>query len=103
MTNSSQNNNLESNNDWTKGMYESIGISHIGFRVDNLDDTIEKIKKLGGKLVKPPFKFEPKIMYSAEHENEKLKRASIPLMSKKWWKIASFSDPDGILLEIVER
>jgi catechol 2,3-dioxygenase-like lactoylglutathione lyase family enzyme len=84
-------------------MYKSIGISHIGFRVDNLDDTIEKIEKLGGKLVIPPFSFVPKITFVTDHEDEKLKRASIPFNSNRSWKIAGFSDPDGIILEIIER
>ena len=83
-------------------MYSSIGISHIGFRVDNLQDAIEKIEKSGGKLVIPPFAFMPKITCVTEHKDEKLRRASTPQGSDEW-RIAGFSDPDGIILEIIER
>ncbi len=83
-------------------MYNSIGITHIGFRIDNLDDAIEKIEESGGKLVISPFTFMPKITYVTEHKDEKLRRASTPQGSDEW-RIAGFSDPDGIILEIIER
>lgn len=100
---STENRTHEINEVPTYRMNNSIGISHIGFRVDDLDDTIEKIEKLGGKLVIPPFNFVPRITYVADQEDEKLKRASIPNNINRSWRIAGFSDPDGIILEIIER
>jgi len=89
--------------EWNKKMFTPPGLSHIGFRVDDLDKTIEKLERLGGKLVVPPWKFKPEIEYVANPTEDKLKRAAQPPKTKPWWRIASFSDPDGTILELVER
>jgi len=88
---------------WSNEMHGPIGLSHIGFRVDNMDKTIDRIKKLGGELVVPPYNFEPKIEYTADLDEDKLRRASKPPPNKRVWRIASFSDPDGVILEVIER
>jgi len=83
-------------------LYCEVGITHLGFRVDNLDDAVEKIEELGGRLITPPYEFEPQIEYVAEHTDEKLKRAARPI-GRARWRIAMFADPDGIVLELLER
>jgi catechol 2,3-dioxygenase-like lactoylglutathione lyase family enzyme len=87
---------------WQERMWSSSGLVHIGFRVDNMGEAIQKIEKLGGKLIVPPYQFEPKIEYVAEATTDKLRRACQPA-GKAYWRIAMFADPDGVILELLER
>ena len=87
---------------WGELVRSSVGFVHIGFRVDDMDEAIESIERLGGQLIVPPYDFEPQIEYAAEPEDEKLRRASRPI-GRKYWRIAMFSDPDGVMLELLER
>ena len=87
--------------DWWKKAHGPIGLSHIGFRVDNLDKTIKKLKAYGCELVKPPYLFKPNMKFRRNFKDEKLKK--IVTIPEKGWKIAYFSDPDGIIIEILER
>jgi catechol 2,3-dioxygenase-like lactoylglutathione lyase family enzyme len=87
---------------WWKKAHESIGISHIGFRVDDMDKTLERLTMLGVDIVRPPSVFKPNMKFVLELEDDKLKRA-IQGPEKGWWRIAYVADPDGIILEIVER
>jgi catechol 2,3-dioxygenase-like lactoylglutathione lyase family enzyme len=87
---------------WDERMRSSSGLVHIGFRVENMVEAIQKIEELGGRLVVPPYEFEPKIEYVAEVKTEKLRRASQPV-GKAYWRIAMFADPDGVILELLER
>jgi glyoxylase I family protein len=79
-----------------------IGITHLGFRVDDIEEAVEKIERLGGELITPPYEFEPQIEYVVETGDEKLRRAARPV-GRSHWKIAMFADPDGIILELLER
>ena len=79
-----------------------IGITHLGFRVDDIEEAVRKIEHLGGELITPPYEFEPQIEYVAETDDEKLSRAARPV-GRSHWKIAMFADPDGIILELLER
>jgi glyoxylase I family protein len=83
-------------------LYHAVGITHLGFRVENMDEAVNKIEKLGGKLITPPYDFEPQIEYAVEPGDDKLRRAAKPV-GRTNWRIALFSDPDGILLELLER
>ncbi len=86
----------------TEQMHRVVGITHLGFRVDDLEAAAEKIETLGGKLITPPYQFEPQIEYAVEPNSEKLRRAARPV-GRPYWRIAVFADPDGIILELVER
>ncbi len=88
--------------EWIKLMKGPVGLNHIGFRVDDMDAAIERIIRLGGELVVPPMEFEPEIQYVTEPAEDKLRRAAKPT-NKPSWRIAMFSDLDGIMLEILER
>ena len=79
-----------------------IGITHLGFRVDDIEEAVQQIEHLGGELITPPYEFEPQIEYVAETGDEKLRRAARPV-GRSHWKIAMFADPDGIILELLER
>jgi catechol 2,3-dioxygenase-like lactoylglutathione lyase family enzyme len=82
--------------------HRAVGISHLGFRVENIDQAVEEIERSGGQLITPPYEFEPQIDYVVEPADEKLRRASRPFADKPW-RIAVFADRDGILLELLER
>jgi len=83
-------------------LHGEIGITHLGFRVDDIEEAVQEIEKRGGELITPPYAFEPQIEYAAEPADEKLRRAARPV-GRSHWKIAVFADPDGIILELVER
>ncbi|MGA2784642.1 MAG: VOC family protein [Candidatus Bathyarchaeia archaeon] len=88
---------------WLNKMHDPLGLTHIGFRVENLDEMVKRIKDRGGDLVIPTYSFEPKIQYTTEPTEDKLRRVARPAPRKKYWRIAAFADPDGTILEFVER
>jgi glyoxylase I family protein len=79
-----------------------VGITHVGFRVDDMEQAVARIEELGGQLITPPYEFEPQIEYVGEPVDEKLRRAAKPV-GRRCWRIAIFADPDGIILELLER
>ncbi|MGA3109331.1 MAG: VOC family protein [Candidatus Bathyarchaeia archaeon] len=91
-------------NSWQKAMRGSIGITHLGMRVRNLEAAIQKLKGAGGKMLSEPFNVSQEntnIVYAAERVDSEIRYARRP--GKKPWRIAVFSDPDGIIIELVER
>lgn len=87
---------------WHDHMKATVGLVHVGFRVDDIDEALERIKRLGGNVIAPPVDYEPQIEYVADPTEDKLKRAARPV-AKLYWRIAMVSDPDGVILEILER
>ena len=83
-------------------LYCGVGITHVGLRVDDMDEAAAKIEEMGGQLVIPPYELEPQIEYVIEPSDEKLKRAARPV-GRRYWRLAMFADPDGIILELLER
>jgi catechol 2,3-dioxygenase-like lactoylglutathione lyase family enzyme len=90
---------------WQKTMRASIGITHLGMRVRNLDAAISRLKAAGATMIGEPFevaKGRTKIEYAAEKAPPKIRYAKKP--GKKPWRIAVFKDPlDGVIIELVER
>jgi catechol 2,3-dioxygenase-like lactoylglutathione lyase family enzyme len=89
---------------WQKGMRGSLGITHLGMRVRNLEGAIARLKAAGATMVGEPFevaKETTKIVYVASKVGAKMRYARKP--GKKPWRIAVFSDPDGVIIELVER
>jgi methylmalonyl-CoA/ethylmalonyl-CoA epimerase len=87
---------------WLAEMRRHNGLSHIGFRVDNMDEAILTLQQGGGRLVVPPYDYTPAIEFVAVADSDRLRRAAQPLKGLSW-RIAVFADPDGIMLEILER
>lgn len=83
-------------------MLGTIGPNHLGFRVDDLDAALEEIERRGGTVVTPPFDFTPHIQVAADAESDKLTRAARPMRGSSW-RIAVVEDPDGTMLELLER
>ena len=90
---------------WQKTMRGSIGITHLGMRVQDLDVAISRLKAAGATMIGEPFevaKDKAKIEYVAKKVPPKISYARKP--GKKPWKIAVFKDPfDGVIIELVER
>ncbi len=80
----------------------SPGNVHLGFRVDDMTEALTKLHGLGAELVSPPQRWEPTIEFAAKVRDEKLRRAAKPI-GKPYWTIAVIKDPDGAMLELVER
>jgi catechol 2,3-dioxygenase-like lactoylglutathione lyase family enzyme len=88
--------------EWQARLFGAPGLNHVGFRVDDLDAAIRELEARGGRLVVPPVEFEPQITEVAATESDKLRRAAAPI-GRTAWRIAMFADPDGTLLELLER
>ncbi len=80
-----------------------MGLWHLGFRVDDMDKAMAELKKHGAEYIDGPTKFQPKIYATADVSNEKLLRALRPPTDKPYWRISNFKDPNGVLLELLER
>jgi len=87
---------------WQEQMSNVVGFIHLGFRVDDMDKALGRIREQGGEIVSPPAEYTPAIEYVAEPHEDKLRRAAKPL-GKQYWRIAMVVDPDGVILEILER
>ena len=89
---------------WQDTMRGTIGISHLGMRVKNLDSAVEKLKTVGAEIISAPFEVSKKtsnIVYAAEEVDSAIEYARKP--GDDPWRIAVFADPDGIIIELVER
>ncbi len=76
------------------------GLIHIGIRVDKLEETMKRVEKWGGVVIEPPEVFKPSYLYTADVSDEKLQRA---IGRDTNMRIAVMADPDGVLLELLER
>ena len=92
----------ETTQGWNEQMWNQVPLIHLGFRVDDMEQALNKIVALGGEVVVPPDDYTPTIEHVAEVSDEKLRRAAQPI-GKPSWRIADVSDPDGVILEILER
>jgi catechol 2,3-dioxygenase-like lactoylglutathione lyase family enzyme len=89
---------------WQKMIRGSTGITHLGMRVRDLDDAINRLKAAGATMISEPFtvaKETTKIVYVANKVSPRIAYAKEP--GKKAWRIAFFKDPDGVIIEPVER
>jgi len=90
---------------WQETMRGSIGITHLGMRVRDLDAAIIRLKAAGATMIGEPFEIasgKTKIEYVADNPPAKIRYAKKP--GKKPWRIAVFKDPfDGVIIELVKR
>jgi len=99
--NSSGRNQIET---WQETLRGSVGITHLGMRVRDLAAAIKTVKAAGGVMIGEPFevsKNSSEIVYVARRVNSKIRYAKRP--GTKPWRIAVFSDPGGVIIELVER
>jgi catechol 2,3-dioxygenase-like lactoylglutathione lyase family enzyme len=85
-------------------MRASLGITHLGVRVRNLDLAVAKMKAAGATTIGEPLevrKEKVETLFFAEHADPKMRYLRSP--GKKPWRVALFSDPDGVTIELIER
>jgi lactoylglutathione lyase len=89
---------------WQESMRGSIGFAHLGVRVRNLETAIKSMKAAGAKMIGEPFEIRKETTNIA-YVNNKVESSIgyVRRPRKKPWRIAVFSDPDGIIVELVER
>lgn len=80
-----------------------LGVWHLGFRVDDMDEAMAELRQQGAEYIDGPTKFQPKIYATADISHEKLRRALRPPEEKPYWRISNFRDPNGVMLELLER
>jgi len=80
-----------------------LGLSHLGLRVDNMDKAMAELKEQGAEYISGPTKLQPKIYGTAKVTSEKLLRALRPPDEKPYWRMSMFRDPNGVILELLER
>jgi len=88
--------------EWQERKWRQVPAVHLGFRVDDIEQALSKIVALGGEVVVPCVEYTPTIEHVAKVRADKLRRAAQP-MGKPYWRMADVSDPDGLILEILER
>ena len=87
-----------------KTLRGSLGITHLGVRVRNLDVAIERLKAAGGTMTGEPVTIARgavDIAYFDEKADHALHYVRKP--TRKPWRTVMFSDPDGVVVELVER
>jgi catechol 2,3-dioxygenase-like lactoylglutathione lyase family enzyme len=89
--------------EWQQQRVLSFGLNHIGFRVDELESALKDLEHGGaGTLVVPPYEFSPDLGFVEHVDDERLAPATRPRPGGKW-KLAVVADPDGTLIELVQR
>jgi catechol 2,3-dioxygenase-like lactoylglutathione lyase family enzyme len=89
---------------WQSSLRYLIGITHLGVRVRNLEAAMAKLEATGARKIGGPFEISKKttkIVYAADKVPPNIRYARRP--GKKPWRNAVFSDPDGVIIELVER
>lgn len=89
---------------WQSSLRASIGITHLGVRVRNLEAAMARLEAAGARKIGGPFEISSKttkIVYLAGKPPRRVRYARRP--GKKPWRNAVFCDPDGVVIELVER
>ena len=90
---------------WQSSLRSSIGITHLGVRVRNLEAAMAKLEAAGARKIGGPFEISKettKIVYAAGKKvPPNIRYARRP--GRKPWRNAVYSDPDGVTVELVER
>jgi catechol 2,3-dioxygenase-like lactoylglutathione lyase family enzyme len=81
---------------------QPLGLSHLGFRVDDMDEAMAELKKRDIEFLRGPIKIQPKIYATANVIDDKLKRALKPIKNP-YWRVSIFRDPNGVTIELLER
>lgn len=89
--------------EWRRQRVSGYGLSHLGFRVERIEPALRELERRGApSVVVPPYEFAPELGFVERVQHERLTPAVSPRPGATW-KLAVVADPDGTLLEIVER
>ena len=89
---------------WQSSLRSTIGITHLGVRVSNIEKAMARLESAGARKVGGPFeisKKSSKMVYLGKGVRRSIKYARRP--GRKPWRNAVFCDPDGVVIELVER
>ena len=89
---------------WQSSLRATIGITHLGVRVKNLEKAMARLEAAGARKVGGPFEISTKtakMIHLAKRVPPTIKYARKP--GRKPWRNAVFCDPDGVVIELVER
>ena len=87
---------------FTTAMRGTIGITHLGVRVKDLDAAVAKMKAAGATTIDQPIQVDKvETLFFAKGVDPKIRYFKEP--RKKPWRVALFSDPDGVTIELIER
>ena len=87
---------------FTTAMRGTIGITHLGVRVKDLDAAVAKMKAAGATTIDRPIQVDKvETLFFAKGVDPKIRYFKEP--RKKPWRVALFSDPDGVTIELIER
>jgi catechol 2,3-dioxygenase-like lactoylglutathione lyase family enzyme len=87
-----------------RALHGSIGMNHLGIRVRNLGTAVKKLQVAGAELVGQPFQIDrdaSDVDFFDDESDSTMHYVRRP--GKRPWRIALFSDPDGVVVELVER
>ena len=83
-------------------MRGTIGITHLGVRVKDLDAAKAKMKAAGATEIDKPIQVNKvETIFFEKGADPKIRYFKEP--KKKPWRVALFSDPDGVTIELIER
>ena len=89
--------------EWRRQRVSAFGLNHIGFRVEHMAPALLELERSGlASVVIPPYEFTPDLGFVEGGQSHQLDVAARPEPGKVW-KLAVVADPDGTLLELVER
>lgn len=89
--------------EWQHQRVAAFGLNHLGFRVEHMSSALAELERRGApSVVVPPYTFRPELDFVERVQHERLAVAATPRAGATW-KLAVVADPDGTLLEIVER
>jgi len=85
-----------------EAMRGTIGITHLGVRVKDLDAATAKMRAAGATPIDKSLQVDKvETIFFAKGVDPKIKYFKEP--KKKPWRVALFSDPDGVTIELIER
>lgn len=89
--------------EWQQQQVARFGLNHIALRVDELESALRQLEHEGvGTLVVPPYEFRPDVEFVEHVDDERLAAVARP-PEGSGWRLAVVADPDGTLIEIVQR
>jgi catechol 2,3-dioxygenase-like lactoylglutathione lyase family enzyme len=89
--------------EWKHQRVSAFGLNHLAFRVDRMGPALAELERRGApSVVVPPYTFRPALDFVESVQHERLALAA-RLKPGARWKLAVVADPDGTLIEIVER
>src|SRR4051812_46258500 len=85
--------------EWKRQRVSGFGLNHLGFRVERMAPALRDVDV---NVVVPPYEFTPEIGFVEHAHHERLALAATPRAGSPW-RLAVVADPDGTLLEFIER